>query len=77
MDYEKNAKNLFGPKKANFGQFLAKMGKMEFFSKKAHRTFFSHLQAETYYKISEKSNERISRNRVTDGQTDAHAEANP
>ena len=54
----KNAKNL------NFAHFGPKQ---KFFPKK--RTFFSHLQALTNYKVSEKSNERFSSNRVTDART--------
>ena len=50
---------------ANFGQFLAKMGKTGIFFKKALGTFFSHLQALTNCKVSEKSNERFSSNSVT------------
>ena len=55
---------------ANFGQFLAKMGKTEIFFKKVLGTFFSHLQALTNCKVSEKSNEQFSRNSVTDERTD-------
>ena len=55
---------------ANFGQFLAKMGKTGSFFKKALGTFFPHLQALTNCKVSEKSNERFSSNSVTDGRTD-------
>ena len=77
----KNAKNLhfwaFWVKMANFGQFLAKMGKTGIFFKKALETFFSHLQALTNCKVSEKSNERFSSNRVTYGRTDAHTDVNP
>ena len=54
------------------GQFLAKMGKTGIFFKKALGTFFSHLQALTNCKVSEKSNERFLSNRmtyVTDGRT--------
>ena len=69
----KNGKNLhfwaFWAKMANFGQFLAKMGKTGIF-KKALGTFFSRLQALTNCKISEKSNERFSSNRVTYVRTD-------
>ena len=54
---------------ANFGQFLAKMGKTGIFFKKVLGTFFSHLQALTNCKVSEKSNERFSSNSVTDGRT--------
>ena len=71
-DCKKNAKNLhflaFWAKMANFGQFLAKMG---ICSKKR---FFSRLQALTNSKVSEKSNERFSSNRVTDVRTYAHTD---
>ena len=46
---------------ANFGQFLAKMGKTGFFFKKAFGTFFSLLKALINCKVSEKSNEGIPR----------------
>ena len=69
----KNAKNLhfleFLAKMDNFGQFLAKMGKTGIFFKKAPGTFFSRLQSLTNCKVSEKSNERFSRNFVTNEQT--------
>ena len=55
---------------AYFGQFLAKMGETGFFFKKALGTFFPPLQALTNCKVSEKSNERISRKAVADRQTD-------
>ena len=42
------------------------------FFKKALGTFFSCLQALTNWKVSEKSNERFSSNRVTYGRTDGH-----
>ena len=54
----------------HFGQFLAKMGETGIFFKIALGTFFSHLQALTNCKVSEKSNERFSSNSVTDGRTD-------
>ena len=50
---------------ANFGQFLAKMGKTVIFLKKALGTFLSRLQALTNCKVSEKINERFSSYRVT------------
>ena len=59
----------FWAKMANFGQFLAKMGKTGILFKKALGTFFSHLQALTNGKVSEKSNERFSRICVTNGRT--------
>ena len=59
----------FWSKMANFGQFLAKMGKTGTFFKKALGTFFSRLQALTNCKVSEKSNEWFSSNRVTDART--------
>ena len=72
-DCEKNAKNLhflaFWAKMANFEQFLAKMGKTGIFFKKALGTFFSRLQALTNCKVSEKSNERFPRKRVTNERT--------
>ena len=46
------------------------MGKTGIFFKKALGTFFSHLQALTNCKVSEKSNERFSSNHVTGGRTD-------
>ena len=55
---------------AHFGQFLAKMGETGFFFKKGLGTFFPPLQALTNCKVSEKSNERISRKGVANGQTD-------
>ena len=61
----------FFSKMANFGQFLAKMDKTAIFFKKALETFFSHLQALTNCKVSEKSNERFSSNSVTYGRTHA------
>ena len=56
----------FSAKMVNFEQFWTKMAKREFF-KKALGTFFSRLQALTNCKVSEKSNERFSSNRVTHG----------
>ena len=54
----KKAKNLhfwaYWDEMANFGQFLVKMGKTGIIFKKAHGTFFSHLQALTNCKVSEK-----------------------
>ena len=57
-------------KKGHFGQFLAKMAKTVKIIKKALGTFFSHLQALTNCKVSEKSNERFPRKRVTNERTD-------
>ena len=54
---------------AQFWKFVAKMGKTEIFFKKALGTFFSRLQALTNCKVSEKSNERFSSNRVTHERT--------
>ena len=51
-------------KMANFGQFSAKIGKMGSFFKKTAWNILSHLQAITNRKVSEKSNERFSSNRV-------------
>ena len=59
----------FLAKKGHFGQFLVKMAKTVKIIKKALGTFFSHLQALTNCKVSEKSNERFPRKRVTDGRT--------
>ena len=67
----------FWAKIANFGQFLAKMGKTEIFFKKTLGTFFSSLQALTNCKVSEKSNERFSSNSVTDGRTYGRTDVNP
>ena len=50
-----------------FRKFLAKMGKTGIFFKKALGTFFSCLKALTNCKVSEKSNERFSSNRVMHG----------
>ena len=60
----------FWAKIPNFGQFLAKMGETGILFKKALRTFFSLLQALNNCKVSEKSNERFSSNRVTYVRTD-------
>ena len=46
---------------ANFGQFLAKMGKTGIYFKKAIGTFFSLLKALINCKVSEKSNVGIPR----------------
>ena len=61
-------------KKGHFGQFLAKMAKTEKIFKKALGTFISHLQALTNFKVSEKSNERFPRKRVTDERTHARTD---
>ena len=58
-----------GPKWPILVSFWQKRAKREFF-KKALGTFLSRLQALTNCKVSEKSNERFSRNCVTHGQTD-------
>ena len=55
----------------HFDQFLAKMAKTVKIIKKALGTFFSHLQALTNCKVSEKSNERFQRKRVTHVRTHA------
>ena len=55
---------------AHFGQFFAKMGETGFFFKKALGTFFPPLQALTNCKVSEKSNERISRKAVANERMD-------
>ena len=57
-------------KKGHFGEFLAKMAKTVKIIKKALGTFFSRLQALTNCKVSEKINERFSRNCVTNERTD-------
>ena len=63
-------------KNDHFGQFMAKMVKTVKIFKKALGTFFSHLQALTNCKVSEKSHERFPRKRVTyvrtDGRTNGH-----
>ena len=73
MQFSKKCKNhhvwSFSAKKANFGQFLAKMAKMVKIFKKALGTFFTQLQALTNCKVSEKSHERFPRKRVTDERT--------
>ena len=51
----------FWAKMANFGQFLAKMGKTGIFFKKAFGTFFSLLKALINCKVSEKNNEGTPR----------------
>ena len=67
--FPKNVKNIhfwaFWAKMANFGQFLAKMGKTRIFFKKELENFLSRLQALINSKVSEKSNERFSRTSVT------------
>ena len=55
----------FLAKKGHFGQFLDKIAKTVKIIKKALGTFFSHLQALTNCKVSQKSNERFPRKRVT------------
>ena len=55
----------FWAKMANFGQFLAKMGKTGIFSKKEFGTFFSQLQALINCKDTEKSNVGILRKMQT------------
>ena len=59
------------------GQFwtgFGQNGRNRIFFKKALGTFFPPLQALTNCKDSEKSNERILSNRVTDGRTDGRTE---
>ena len=58
----------------HFDQFLAKMAKTMKIIKKALGTFFSHLQALTNCKVSEKSNERFPRKRVTNVRTDGRTD---
>ena len=60
--------------KGHFGQFLAKMGKTGIFFKKALGTFFSRFQVLTNCNVSEKSNERISRKAVANGQPDGQTD---
>ena len=65
---------------ANFDQFLAKMAKMVKMVKiikKALGTSFSRWQALTNCKVSEKSNERFPRKRVTYVRTDKRTDATP
>ena len=64
----------FGPKWPILDSFLRQMGKTGIFSKKSLGTFFSRLQALTNCKVSEKSNERFSSNRVTHVRTYAHTD---
>ena len=56
--------------KGPFWKFLAKMAKTVKIIKKALGTFFSHLQALTNCKVSEKSNERFPRKSVAYERTD-------
>ena len=58
----------FWPKKQILDSFWPKWAKREFFQKELG-TFFTRLQALTNCKVSEKSNERFSRNCVTNGRT--------
>ena len=58
----------------HFDQFLAKMAKTVKIIKKALGTFFSHLQALTNCKVSEKSNERFPRKRVTNERTNVRTD---
>ena len=77
---KKNAKNLhfghFGPKWPILDSFWPKWAKREFFQKSAWN-IFSRLQALTNCKVSEKSNERFSSNRVTYARTYARTDVNP
>ena len=73
-ELRKNAKKTsifghFGPKWPILDSFWPKWAKREFLFKKALGTFFSHLQALTNCKVSEKSNERFSSNSVADART--------
>ena len=65
---KKMRKPPFLAKKANFGQFLAKMSKTGFFLKSAWNIFVAITSPKC--KVSEKSNERIWRKGVANGQTD-------
>ncbi len=60
----------FWAKKANFGQFLSKMGKTGLYFQKVFGTFFPRFWVLTNCKVSEKSNEGIPRKRVTNERTD-------
>ena len=71
-------KNISGPctgrmayAKVQFWKFLAKKAKIVKIIKKAHGTFFSHLQALTKCKVSEKINKQIPRKSVPHARTDA------
>ena len=55
--------------KGPFWTVFGQNGKTVKIIKKALGTFFSHLQALTKCKVSEKSNERFPRKSVTDGRT--------
>ena len=68
---EKNAKTSIFGHLGEKGQFFTKMAKTVKIFKKALGTFFSHLQALTHCKVSEKSNERFPRKSVTDERTHA------
>ena len=71
---QKNAKNLhfwaFRAKWSILDSFWPKWAKRKFFSKKALGAFLSGLEDLTNCKVSEKSNERFSSNRLTDAWTD-------
>ena len=68
---------IFG-QKGQIWKFLAKMAKTVKIIKKALGTFFSHLQALTNCKVSEKSNERFPRKSVPDDKrTDERTDATP
>ena len=72
MDYEKMRKTsifgYFGPKWQILDSFWLKCAKRELLQKSAWNIFLTNC------KVSEKSNERFSSNRVTDGRT--HAQTN-
>ena len=57
-------------KNGPFWTVFRKMSETGFFFKKALGTFFPPLQALTNCKVSEKSNERISRKAVANGRMD-------
>ena len=63
----------FGPN-SQFWTVFGQNGQNGNFFKKALGTLFSRLQALTNCKVSEKSNERFSSNRVTYGRTDVHTD---
>ena len=60
----------FWSKRTILDSFWPKWAKREIFFKKAHGKFLSRLQTLTNCKVSEKSNERFSSNRLTHVRTD-------
>ena len=62
---------------APFWTVFGQNGQNGNFFKKALGTFFSHLQALTDCKVSEKSNEQFPRKSVADGRTNGRTDATP